>query len=141
MIEIAYGHPATYLSYYDKQFTQPRKQYNIQQNQLYLYKDHHNDDTVRQRANMSRYFTQNNSVRVKNTNFNKPAITNLNDYYLSIRPELDEDDINGAPMKQEYYRNDNIIYGKDSQNRFKYMKNSERKNIMVRNGNGRVVLN
>ena len=90
---------------------------------------------------MSRYYTQNNSVRVRNTNFNKPAITNLNDYYLSVRPELDEDDINGAPMKQEYYRNDNIIYGKDSQNRFKYMKNSERKNVMVRNGNGRVVLN
>lgn len=141
MIDIAYGHPATYLHYYDKQFTQPRKQYNIEQNQSYLFRDHHRDEAVRQRENMSRYYTQNNSVRVKNTNFNKPVIMNLNDYYKSIRPELDDDDISGMAMKAEYYRNDKILYGKESQKRMLYMSASQRKNNIVKNGNGLVVLN
>eukprot|EP00960_Hanusia_phi_P045585 757340-Hanusia_phi.AAC.1 len=127
MIETTYGHPAVYINYYDKQFTQPRKQYNIQQAQEYLYKDHHRDETFRQRDNMQRYFSQNNHVRVKNTNFNMPVKYNINDYFKSLKSDMLEDEINGEAMKQEYYRNDAIIYGKKSQKRFMTMTDSERR--------------
>eukprot|EP00960_Hanusia_phi_P077640 768721-Hanusia_phi.AAC.7 len=57
-----------------------------------------------------------------------------------VRPDMLEDEINGEAMKQEYYRNDAIIYGKESQKRFMTMKDAERKVKVVRNGNGLVVL-
>ena len=138
---VDYGHPGVYIQYYDKFYTQPRKSYNIEQELNYQNVDKHREGLTKQKDDMRRYYTQYNSIRVKNTNYNKPETYNKKDYYKIIRGDLDEEtDVMRPPMNDFVYRPDKVPYGKASQKRLLTMSNTERQNKIVPCGNGRVVL-
>jgi len=49
---VDYGHPAVYIQYYDKYYTQPRKSYNIEQELNYQNVDKHREGLTRQNDDM-----------------------------------------------------------------------------------------